>query len=179
MADADVSNGARSSTDGEASVLAKLPRTRPQRSSARRVAARGAANGAGARAGGRRPAKAPSHKPQTSPAKSARPAKTRDSAASAQAKAAAAAPRPAGSSRTQARTTTRRQPTPPRRPLPLEDDPAPRQGYECEGADGPVQPPGGPELVASAAEIVGELAKAGLSAGERLLKDVFARLPGS
>ena len=56
---------------------------------------------------------------------------------------------------------------------------APRQGFECEGerASGPVQPPGGAELVASAAEIVGELAKAGLSTGERLLKDVFSRLP--
>jgi hypothetical protein len=40
-----------------------------------------------------------------------------------------------------------------------------------------VQPPGAAELVTSAAEIVGELAKAGLSTGERLLKDVFSRLP--
>ena len=44
---------------------------------------------------------------------------------------------------------------------------------------GSLQPPGGIELVGSAAEIVGELAKAGLSAGERLLKDVFSRLPRS
>jgi hypothetical protein len=60
------------------------------------------------------------------------------------------------------------------------EEPAPRQGFECEGerATGPVQPPGGPELVASAAELVGELAKAGVSVGERLLKDVFSRLPG-
>jgi hypothetical protein len=42
-----------------------------------------------------------------------------------------------------------------------------------------VQPPGGAELVTVAAEIVGELAKAGLSTGERLLKDVFARLSPS
>jgi len=40
-----------------------------------------------------------------------------------------------------------------------------------------VQPPGGTELVASAAEIIGELAKAGLSTGERVLKDVLSRLP--
>ena len=55
----------------------------------------------------------------------------------------------------------------------------PRQGFECDGdtASGAVQPPGGAELVASAAEIVGELAKAGLSTGERLLKDVLSRLP--
>jgi hypothetical protein len=58
-------------------------------------------------------------------------------------------------------------------------EPVPRQGFECgnDRASGPVQPPGGAELVASAAEILGELAKAGLSTGERLLKDVFSRLP--
>jgi hypothetical protein len=57
-------------------------------------------------------------------------------------------------------------------------EPAPRQGFEAEGerASGPVQPPGGAELVASAAEIVGEIAKAGVSAGERVLKDVLSRL---
>jgi hypothetical protein len=33
--------------------------------------------------------------------------------------------------------------------------------------------------VASAVEIVGELAKSGLSTGERLLKDVFSRLSPS
>jgi len=37
--------------------------------------------------------------------------------------------------------------------------------------------PGGAELVASAAEIVGEIAKAGILTGERLLKDVLSRLP--
>lgn len=53
------------------------------------------------------------------------------------------------------------------------------QGFESESdrARGPVHPPGGAELVASAAEIVGELAKAGLASGERLLKDVLSRLP--
>jgi hypothetical protein len=44
-------------------------------------------------------------------------------------------------------------------------------------ASGPVQPPGGAELVASAAEIIGELAKAGLSTGERLLRDALTHLP--
>jgi hypothetical protein len=61
----------------------------------------------------------------------------------------------------------------------LTAEPAPRQGFECEGerTSGSVHPPGGAELVASAAEIVGELAKAGILTGERLLKDVLARLP--
>ena len=57
--------------------------------------------------------------------------------------------------------------------------PAPRQGFETESdpVSGPVQPPGGVDLLASAAELAGELTKSGLSTGGRLLKDVFARLP--
>ena len=43
---------------------------------------------------------------------------------------------------------------------------------------GSVRPPGGAEFVASAAEIVSELAKAGLSRSERLLKDALSRIPG-
>jgi hypothetical protein len=55
---------------------------------------------------------------------------------------------------------------------------APRQGFEAdEHSSGPVQPPGAGELVGSAVEIVGELAKAGVSAGERLLRDVLSRVP--
>ena len=42
---------------------------------------------------------------------------------------------------------------------------------------GSVQPPGGVDLLSSAAELAGELTKSGLSTGGRLLKDVFARLP--
>jgi len=58
---------------------------------------------------------------------------------------------------------------------------APRQGFESENENmsGSVQPPGSAEFIASAAEAVGELAKAGLSTGERLLKDVLSRLPHS
>jgi hypothetical protein len=40
-----------------------------------------------------------------------------------------------------------------------------------------VHPPGGAELVASVAEILGELTKAGVATGERLLKDALSRLP--
>lgn len=58
-------------------------------------------------------------------------------------------------------------------------DPAPRQGFEAERdpVSGSVQPPGGVDLFASAAELAGELTKSGLSTGGRLLKDVLARLP--
>ena len=59
------------------------------------------------------------------------------------------------------------------------EEAAPRQGFESEvdRSNDSVQPPGGIELVASAAELVGELAKAGVSTGERVLKDVLSRLP--
>jgi hypothetical protein len=40
-----------------------------------------------------------------------------------------------------------------------------------------VQPPAGTELIVSAAELVGEIAKAGVSRGERLVKGFFSRLP--
>jgi hypothetical protein len=56
---------------------------------------------------------------------------------------------------------------------------APVQGFECESeaASGSVQPPGAVELLASAAEIVSELAKSGASRSERLVKDLISRLP--
>jgi hypothetical protein len=41
---------------------------------------------------------------------------------------------------------------------------------------GPVAPPGGAEFAATAAEILGELTKAGVSTGERLVRDVLSRL---
>ena len=55
----------------------------------------------------------------------------------------------------------------------------PRQGFASEGERplGPVQPPGGAEFLATAAEIVNELARASLSTGERLLRDAISRLP--
>jgi hypothetical protein len=55
----------------------------------------------------------------------------------------------------------------------------PLQGYEPDddSPHGPIQPPGGAELVASIAELAGELAKAGVHSGARLLRDAFSRLP--
>jgi hypothetical protein len=105
------------SADGPG-ILAGLPRTRPQRASARRVAAR-----------------------------TARPRK-------AQLEHASSGSEPAGAS-------------------------VPLQGYESDGdsPNGPIQPPGGAELVASIAELAGELAKAGVHTGARLLRDALSRLP--
>jgi len=53
------------------------------------------------------------------------------------------------------------------------------QGFASDGdrGHGPVAPPGGAEFLATAAEIVNELTKAGVSTGERLLRDALSRLP--
>lgn len=140
-------NGRGAAPEDAPGVLSKLPRTRPQRSSARRAAARDAT--AAAEAARSAPARSNGHAPS-------RPAKS-----------SVRAPKRASAQRSSAKRTA----------APVE--PAPRQGFECEGErnSSSVHPPGGAELVASAAEIVSELAKAGLTTGERLLKDMFSRLP--
>jgi hypothetical protein len=128
-------------------VLSNLPRTRPQRASARRVAARKAT---AART-------ATSEKAETAP----RRAKSNG--------------RPPASSDAR---PPRRAAKPTKAKPRVTAELVPRQGFECEDrASGAVHPPGGGELIASAAELVGELAKAGLSTGERVLKDVFSLLP--
>jgi diacylglycerol O-acyltransferase len=176
-------NGRGRAGSDDPGILSQLPRTRPQRSSRHRAAARSgsaiespdtpiasAANGRAPAAptpGRRAPAKAaPASraKADRKPTKS-RAGRAAGTGASGAKKATSRTPR-AGSSARGARAATA-MPT------------APRQGFECEGerTSGTVHPPGGPELIASAAEIVGELAKAGLSTGDRLLKDVFSHLP--
>jgi len=151
-------------------VLANLPHTRPQRSSARRLAAREAAAATAkpkprpaARDGSRRRARTRADKPETARAsaaptrkpKSTKPKAVRPSAARQRAQKASRSAAAAGM------------------------EPVPRQGYASEGdrVSGPVSPPGSTEFVATAAEIVGELAKAGAARGERLLKDALSRLP--
>ena len=142
-----------------AGVLARLPRTRPQHSSARRAQARkGAGRSAdastsmnGASANG------------TQGTKAAGGASARGATGS---RAATSAKKPTRARRASRTTHAAR-------------EPAPMQGFECEGerAGRTVNPPGGAELVASVGEVVGELAKAGLSTGERLLKEAFSRFP--
>jgi hypothetical protein len=126
-------------------VLANLPRTRPQRSSARRDAARRATNA----------------KASTILAAPGKPATMKTKPAKV-----AAVKRGQGAAKP--RSTAKRL-----------QDPAPRQGFEIESdpLSGPVQPPGGVDLLASAAELAGELTKSGLSTGGRLLRDILARLP--
>jgi hypothetical protein len=189
--DVERSEDVNGTSPNENGVLANLPRARPQRSSARRQAARetnGSRNGAGTavreqRAATRRPspaaAKGTRKRTQSGAASTAKPpvaaieqTKAKGPAASAGAK--AVKPKAGAGKRPAPTRATRKRP----RPTAVQD-PAPRQGFECESEtpSGSVQPPGGVELVASAAELVGELAKAGLSRSERLLKDVVSRLP--
>ncbi len=168
-------NPSEDTTNG-GGVLTKLPRTRPQRSSARRTAARGATNSS---ARPRKPAQGGKRTAAKARAADATPAATgptRDGAPKPAAKSTVRATRPAAA--TKRSTAPRRAPARKRRSTAAEQ-PAPRQGFECDGetSGGSVQPPGGAELVATAAEIVGELAKAGFSTGERLFKDVLSRLP--
>jgi hypothetical protein len=135
--------GGPASADGPG-ILAGLPRTRPQRASARRAAARAAKPSATS------PRQAKAIPPRQAP------------------KRAPASIRAAGKGR---RTPVKTGAT--------VDERAPRQGFEAEPDSlGPVQPPGSTELVSSAAELAGELAKAGVSTGARMLRDFLSRLPG-
>ncbi|HST55691.1 MAG TPA: hypothetical protein VLJ42_07335 [Solirubrobacteraceae bacterium] len=59
-------------------------------------------------------------------------------------------------------------------------EPAPRQGFEVETdleLGVAVQPPSGPEVIASALGLAGELAQSGLFGGARMLKSALSRLP--
>lgn len=150
-------NGRAELSEDGSGVLANLPRTRPQRASARRAAAR------------RSSAKAVEAKAPAAEGNSAAPTPG-STARKAPAKARSAAAKPAK------RPARPKAPRPARRAV---AETVPRQGFECEEerATGAVQPPGGTELVSTAAEILSELTKAGISGGERLLRDVISRLP--
>jgi hypothetical protein len=177
VADSNTSDESAPGGRNEGGVLANLPRTRPQRSTARRAAARGTSRAPARDGKATRPRGVATAHPGAAATETA-PAPVRDSSASARAKAGGEAAK-AGSSKVAKRKAAPRRPAAGSRRSAASDDAAPRQGFEsdCESAGGSVAPPGGAELVATAAEIVGELAKAGLSTGERLFKDVLSRLP--
>ncbi len=178
MSDSNESDGRAGTLAEGQSVLANLPRTRPQRSSARRAAARGSnaagptAPGASAAGESAAPARRSNARPR--PKKAARTTGARTTAAQGRAGKAKTVSSPAAKRRKAAAAK------PPAASAKASRS-VPRQGYEAEAdrARGPVQPPGGTELVSSAVEIVGELAKSGLARSERLLKDVFSRLTPS
>jgi len=149
MSDADEPVDASAGSGNDRGVIANLPRTRPQRASPRRAAARQAApRKARSTPASVRSANGPAAAPTSRPPKLA--GQTRKRASSS------------------ARATRRRA-----------SQAAPRQGFqsEAEAARTSIQPPGGGELLTAAVELVGELAKAGISRGERALKDITSRLP--
>lgn len=140
-------------------VLANLPRSRPQRSSARRDAARSKRLAAAERGEPRKATVVKSASATGAPPKAKASSERRTK------------PRPDHPT-TQAARRTR---------LKRVEDPVPPQGFESDGehATGAVQPPGSTELLASAAEALGEIAKFGFSTGERLLRDMISLLPRS
>ena len=153
-------NGSDADTIPEGGILAALPRTRPQRASARREAARAST--------------ATEAKPANARATRVVSAKTRASIKSTTPKRPAAPKRPA----TPTKPTTVRKRSPKLIAKPPEP-PAPKQGYEPEeevelGAT--VHPPSSAELVESVADIVSELAGSSFAAGGRLLKDALSLL---
>jgi hypothetical protein len=181
------SNGRADLSQDDQGVLANLPRTRPQRSSPRRAAARRATAGTGATQTTPKPSPRPRREPAASASPKGRPkakaelkpktkaevkakAEVKPKAevkARAEAKAAQRPATPKPAKRSYAKTSARAA------------EPVPRQGFasEEERATGAVAPPGGAEFVNTAAEIFGELAKAGIAGGERLLRDVLSRFP--
>jgi hypothetical protein len=164
--------GADGRDDGGAGVLSNLPRTRPQRATARRAAARehgGATSANGARANGSRAAAGTAGKKN----KPAKPASKRTKAASAKSAGNAAK---AGRASDGAPRTRR---SAPKRQVPRAvREEVPRQGFETEDerATGAVPPPGTADVLSTAVEALGEIAKAGIAGSERLLRDVFSRL---
>jgi hypothetical protein len=149
-------DGRPKASQADAGVLANLSRTRPQRASPRRAAARKTASAGVPPSKARAAIKA---KPSKAKPANAKPIKAK----------------PTNAKPTNAKPTNAKRPT----VRAAREEAVPRQGFEPDGesASGPVQPPGATELVSSAAELASELAKAGVTGGARLLKDLFSRLP--
>ncbi|HEX3392287.1 MAG TPA: hypothetical protein VHS55_06965 [Solirubrobacteraceae bacterium] len=155
--------------DPEASrggVLAALPRTRPQRTSARREAAR-------ARAQSETTSTAPARKQDEPKTGAKAKPKTR---ASAKAKRTPKT-KPAAKPKATAAKKPVKRPSAKLRAPAKQDERAPKQGYEPEEElelGNTVHPPSGGELIESIADIFGELAGLGANAPGRLLKDALS-----
>jgi hypothetical protein len=154
MRETPKSGGAQITRTG---VMAELPRSRPQRASARRTTAREA---------------------DARPVASKRLSDEADRAAAAARTILSGLPRvrPQHTSARRAAARAARSNAGAR----AGRQPVPRQGFESDPGPmrGPVEPPGGAELAVSLGELAGELAKVGVATGARLLKDVLSRLPG-
>jgi hypothetical protein len=159
MVESSSSNGSPGAN--EQGVFANLPHTRPQRASPRRAAARNRSSSA------------------------AEPARKRDGSSPAARKAAHARARTSRATAKTSQATAKPSQAAPRRRAAAaagaraQQAPAPRQGFESERdrSSRSLQPPGAADLVVSAAELVTEIAKAGLARGERLVRDLVSRRP--
>jgi hypothetical protein len=150
----------------QAGVLAALPRTRPQRTSARREAARARAQSETASTASVRKQDASEQKAKPKERASTKPKPTPKA-------------KPAAKPRTTtAKKTAKRPSTKVKRPVTVkQEERAPKQGYEPEEEielGNTVHPPSGGELIESIADIFGELAGLGANAGGRLLKDALS-----
>jgi hypothetical protein len=169
MSPSESRNGREADSIPEGGILASLPRSRPQRASARRAAARTDT----------------ATKKATSAARTVTTTKTNSARATTTNKHIAretpAVAEPVAAKKPTARkppaakkaASSKRRTAKPAEPL------APKQGYEPEEElelGKSVSPPSGGELVESVADIIGELANSGLTAGGRLLKDAFSLL---
>jgi DNA polymerase-3 subunit gamma/tau len=161
--------------NGSGEVLANLPRTRPQRPSARRQAMRqtspGPAETSGATPSKRAAAKRPAAKQagaNAAPAKgpTAKGPATKGSAKGAGRRTAAPTGRARGTGTARGRASA---------PKSAPEARAPAQGFES--ATGSVRPPTGAEVLGTAVEAAGELAQAGVRAGGRLVRGALSLLP--
>lgn len=137
-------------------VLSGLPRSRPQRPSARREKARAAAK---PKAAGAASAAAKS---------GAKGAAATPAAARSRAKGAAAKPK-AAASRPKAGAT--------RPKVPRGQSHVPPAGYASADARDAAGPPSGTELISTAVQAAGELVEIGATLGRQALKSALSRLP--
>jgi hypothetical protein len=150
--------GAPATPEIQPGVMSSLPKTRPQRPSARRASARRAAAAQGSGAA-----------EDASPVRPGQPRNARKTPTR-------KAPTP--------QAPTREAPSARKKPpaVKLEPPRAPRQGFEVESeieTGKTVTPPNSVELAASVVELLGELAQSGIRSGERLLRDALTRRPSS
>jgi hypothetical protein len=184
MSPSESRNGRQTDSIPEGGILAALPRARPQRVSARRAAARTNAATKGEAtapkadtARTKRVRRAPAKRPVAAE----NPAATEKPIAAKKPKArkpiAAKKPKARKPVAAKKATSTKEHAAKPiAKPA---ETPAPKQGYEPEEElelGKTVNPPSGAELAESVADIIGELANSGLTAGGRLLKDAFSLL---
>lgn len=182
----DSSNTAPEQPSRQGGVLATLPRTRPQRPSARRAAARRKAESeasatARATADAETTGSAEARGKHSREKDSRKKEPTRARASHRQNEQSAAEPATAPRARARAKAKAKSGAKPKRRLTTVKPpEPAvPKQGYEPEEEvelGKSVSPPSGLELVESLAAVLGELAGGSLSAGGRLLKDALSGL---